>query len=84
MTIKTRDELLGGHVHIGVFIGKDADHLQKAGDVCVDADQWTQVHSMFACGAQVAGFEYLCPGASDCAEAVLMFGVKRPVLEDSK
>ena len=77
MIIKTRDELLGGHVHIGLFIGKDVDHLQKAGDICVDASQWAQVHSMFACGAEAAGIEYICPGASACAEEIITVNVRR-------
>lgn len=31
MTIKIKKEVLGGHAHLDVFVGPDADHLAKAG-----------------------------------------------------
>jgi hypothetical protein len=42
MTFKLNHELLGGHVHIAVFSGKDRDHLGKCGDLVMRAEEWPE------------------------------------------
>lgn len=41
MTFKFNHELLGGHVHIAVFSGKDRDHLGKCGDLVMREEEWS-------------------------------------------
>lgn len=40
MYVRLRYRLLGGHVHVRVFVGKDVDHLQKSGDLVLREDEW--------------------------------------------
>jgi hypothetical protein len=51
-----RYRVLGGHVHVRVFSGPDADHLGKNGDLCFEAgDEWDTFRSCVTYGAR------LCP-----------------------
>jgi hypothetical protein len=50
MTIKLRSRLLGAHVHVGVFLGTDADHLQNSGDLVMDVGQWCKLTILLASG----------------------------------
>lgn len=40
MTFKFRFKVGGGHTHIRVFSGKDADHLGKCGDLTMTNEEW--------------------------------------------
>ena len=50
MIIKLHDRLLGRHCHTAVFIGKDIDHLQKAGDLVMEQEEWTLFGAMLRLG----------------------------------
>jgi len=45
MTIKLRKQLLGGHVHIDVFVGKDKDHLARSGELVLRPEEVPEVES---------------------------------------
>jgi hypothetical protein len=40
MMIRFRWKVLGGHVHVRVFMGTDADHLGKNGDLTFRIEEW--------------------------------------------
>lgn len=48
MIFKLRSALLGGHVHIDVFVGPDADHLAKTGTLVMRPDEAKSFESKFA------------------------------------
>jgi hypothetical protein len=40
MYVKFVSQVGGGHVHFAVFMGKDKDHLGKAGDLCLRIEEY--------------------------------------------
>ena len=52
MVIRLRDQLLGRHCHTRVFIGKDQDHLELTGTLCMEIDQWQLFGAMLLLGAK--------------------------------
>jgi hypothetical protein len=51
VTFKFNHELLGGHVHIAVFSGKDRDHLGKCGDLVMREEEWPEFKETLIKGA---------------------------------
>lgn len=52
LALKLRPQVLGGHVHIDVFVGTDADHLQNAGRLVVGPKQAHVFGAVLALGAR--------------------------------
>lgn len=40
LSVHFRYEVLGGHTHVAVFAGKDADHRAKCGDIVFRNEEW--------------------------------------------
>jgi len=55
MILKIRDRLLGAHVHVDVFIGPDADHLAKSGELVFTVREWCAFGALLAYGAAHIG-----------------------------
>lgn len=69
--LKTRSDLRGGHVHIGLWLGPENGTLQKLGSLVVDAgDQWLILDSL-SLGAEqlVTNGRLLVEHTGDIAEA---------------
>jgi hypothetical protein len=55
MILKLRDRHMGGHVHVDVFIGPDADHLAKSGELVFKVSEWIAVGLTLAFGSAYVG-----------------------------
>lgn len=51
MMMKLKDTLRGGHVHVDVFVGPDADHLAHTGTLVLRLGEWRAVELAFAMAA---------------------------------
>jgi hypothetical protein len=40
VSIHFKTKVLGGHTHVAVFVGPDADHRAKAGDLTFRNEEW--------------------------------------------
>lgn len=62
MILKFREQLLGGHVHVDVFVGRDRDHLANAGRLVFGVDEWPTLAAALQNGAPGTVIRAECPG----------------------
>lgn len=55
MTIKINKHLMGGHVHMDVFVGKDKDHLARSGELVLREEEVPEVESALMSAASYKG-----------------------------
>lgn len=51
MFIKVRHELVGGHVHVGVWMGRHANAIGKCGTLTFRAEEWDALETAWSEGA---------------------------------
>ncbi len=52
LAVKLRQQIRGAHVHIDVFVGADAEHLENAGHIVVGPKQAHLLTAALAVGAR--------------------------------
>lgn len=52
MAVKLRQQIRGEHVHVDVFVGVDADHLQLAGNLVLRPKESNLFSAVLALGAR--------------------------------